>query len=420
VTTVAPPPDLGSFEVGPELSAAMVPDLEGVNACRTAALSPLLGRRADVLDGIRDEVEFLGVPQELAEDGGLEGVRLIVSEPEQRQRYWDELRHEHSTVAAYGFLLHVLASKQPRESTSAAATLWQALSRRDDNPWISLDVPVTWMEDESAVGAESDGDWASKFQDRYASLARVNGPQIAALAMARAQLARAFASDDDVVKELAGAAFMEGTEDAPVDATSVEQREPSDVEERVSVLVHGTSAWKGDWWRPRHRDFHAYVDTTLGRRPYGAGAQFSWSGRLNKKDRTIAAADLVEWASDRAPAGLWSAFAHSYGGDIVAQAVNDPNNPLALDELVLLSVPVNNEVRNAVKTGLRVVDVRLSFDKVLTIARCHQRVSQRLPNATNVTAVILNKNSRHWRWSHGATHEKTVWVAENIQTLGGF
>jgi hypothetical protein len=34
--------------------------------------------------------------------------------------------------------------------------------------------------------------------------------------------------------------------------------------------------------------------------------------------------------------------------------------------------------------------------------------------------VILNKNSRHWRWSHGATHEKTVWVAENIQTLGGF
>jgi hypothetical protein len=158
----------------------------------------------------------------------------------------------------------------------------------------------------------------------------------------------------------------------------------------------------------------------VGRRPYGAGAQFSWSGRLNKEDRTIAAADLVEWASDRAPAGLWSAFAHSYGGDIVAQAVNDPNNPLALDELVLLSVPVNNEVSKAVKTGLRVVDVRLSFDKVLAIARCHQRVSQKLPNATNVTAVILNKNSRHWRWSHGATHEKTVWVAENIQTLGGF
>jgi hypothetical protein len=69
VTTTAPQPDVGSFEVGPELSAAMVPDLEGVNACRAAALSPLLGRRADVLDGLRDEVEFLGVPQELAEDG---------------------------------------------------------------------------------------------------------------------------------------------------------------------------------------------------------------------------------------------------------------------------------------------------------------------------------------------------------------
>ena len=104
-------------------------------------------------------------------------------------------------------------------------------------------------------------------------------------------------------------------------------------------------------------------------------------------------------------------FAHSYGGEVAAKALHHGTR---IEALVFLSVPVNTHVGNAAATGVRVIDVRLKVDPVLTIARCQQRVRQRLPQAGNVTEVILSK----WRLDHGATHKGLVWDNEKVASRG--
>jgi hypothetical protein len=424
----APPPPrepetAAVFEVEPGLPAGKAPELEGVNACRAASLSPLLSGRNHLAFELSPEFEQLGTPPDLErpwEEPQLGQLDLDFDDDIARQRYWNDLHQGLFPLAAYGFLIHLLASELPRERTAAAAVLWRDLSTRPPTdvgrtypPFAEPGLAVDWRQ--GGVVDEDDRSWAADFPRRYSDLVQASNTQVAVLLLAQRCLMLASTSPDPITRELGAAAFLPATEADPSTNDAAIDPVDSVVDDQVSVLVHGTRAWAGDWWRARKRDFHAFVDSTLRRNPYAGGAHFSWNGALSDVDRTVAAEDLVDWASDRAPTGLWAAFAHSYGGEVVCKAVNVG---MPLDELVLLSVPVNKHVKNAVLTGLRVVDVRLKFDPVLTIANCHQRVKQRLPKAANVTEVRLG--SKKWRWSHGATHEESVWLAEDIRTKGGF
>jgi hypothetical protein len=108
--------------------------------------------------------------------------------------------------------------------------------------------------------------------------------------------------------------------------------------------------------------------------------------------------------------GLQTVLAHSYGGEIAARS---RIAGAAVDQIILLSSPVNGYIRTAANDpAVRTVDVRLRFDPVLASARVRQRIR---PLPPNVTEVILAR----WRLDHAATHKESVWLAENVGSRGG-
>ena len=128
------------------------------------------------------------------------------------------------------------------------------------------------------------------------------------------------------------------------------------------------------------------------------------------RQRSLAASDFCDWASEIAPAGLETVLAHSYGGEIAARS---RIAGAAIDQIVLLSSPIGHHVRAVANDPTsNIVDVRLKFDPVLAAARARQRIR---PLPSNVTEVILAA----WRLDHGATHKESVWLTENVAALGG-
>lgn len=173
-------------------------------------------------------------------------------------------------------------------------------------------------------------------------------------------------------------------------------------------MIHGTWAWKGDWWRPRPGSFHEFILHNHRENLYAEGARFSWSGAYSRSDREQAGIDFYDWATSKvAPGGVETVFAHSYGGEVAARAITR-GAPVA--ELVLLSVPVTRPIHAVAQSGLRIVDVRLNFDAVLGLARKRQR----LKKSTTTTEVIL----RRWRLSHSATHQPQIWREEDVAKRG--
>lgn len=162
-------------------------------------------------------------------------------------------------------------------------------------------------------------------------------------------------------------------------------------------MIHGTWGWKGDWWRPRS-SFHDFI--LHNHRP--KLVQPWCQVQLERSALTI-----PRTARSNAFRRL-AVFAHSYGGEVAARAVlcGAP-----ISELVLLSTPVTPWVEMALPYTPRVVDVRLRFDPVLGIAQTQQRIMSPGPNTTT---VLFGR----WRYSHGATHEESVWHDEDIARRG--
>jgi hypothetical protein len=224
--------------------------------------------------------------------------------------------------------------------------------------------------------------------------------------LVRTRLSLALRSRDRVTRTLAAATFPPPDEPDGVAPTISEPT--SRHGSVVSTMIHGTWAWKGDWWRPRPGSFHEFIHNNHRRNLYAGGARFSWSGAYRRGDREQAAIDFCEWStSEVAPGGVQTVFAHSYGGEVAARAVT---RGAPVDELVLLSVPVTGPVDTVARSGLRVIDVRLAFDPVLALARKRQR----LEGATNATEVIL----RRWRLDHGASHQTDIWHTERVAERG--
>lgn len=170
----------------------------------------------------------------------------------------------------------------------------------------------------------------------------------------------------------------------------------------LATMIHGTFAWKGDWWYPSG-DFHAYIKHPHRPRLYDGGMEYSWSGAYSLRQRETAGDRFLRWTQGASPTGLGTVFAHSYGGEVAARAIN---RGAKVRELVLLSAPVNQHHIASIAHVDRVVDIRLDFDLVLWLAAAHQRM------ATDPKVRTLVIPGGFWR--HGATHDPGLWARKGI------
>lgn len=437
-----------TFEVSdsPE-SATATPDNEGMNVCRVAAISIMLGGDGDGIRDLADELAALGFPPSLVfGDFGWEGgdlLELLDSLEEQQDVYesrvvaWRTLQETGRMDAALAFVVAVLGSGLERESAVAAAVLSRLIGPvtglvfprfwawPPDWPNVyDLGIPdwpeLLWWGGPGGEPFVSDNEeelryevpwrpdaWSLLYRSAMAGSGSARRTAAVLELLVRVRLGLALRSADPITRSLARSALLasaaatvppSGSTTAPV-AGAV-----------VSTMIHGTWGWKGDWWRPRPGSFHDFILNTHRRNLYKEGARFSWSGAYSASERALAAADFCDWANDRARPGLQTVLAHSYGGEIAARS---RIAGAAIDQIILLSSPANAYVRTAANDpAVHTVDVRLRFDPVLASARVRQRIR---PLPPNVTEVILAK----WRLDHGATHKQSVWLAENVASRGG-
>ena len=456
------PPDDAPFEVSDSPDSVVADALwEGANVCRVAALSTMFGDDPEAVRDLTPELLQLGFA------GALASAELVWPEVDPREsfsdvwgsgdprddeariRRWRELNEAWWPGPAVAFLVSLLGSRLERESAAAASALWRIIAgielgrywppdRLRDVALHLYPVAAGWPEEEPTLLPWSpgfadraqalfegerrpwdSGGWSREYEQAMSAGGETDANFYLVSLLARRRLGQALRSPDPVTTSLAAAAFppTEPAEPQPneseSDGTETQPRGPRTGEsvlldaDRVSAMIHGTWAWKEDWWRPRPGNFHEFIRREHRPGLCGRGGRFSWSGEYDDGDRELAARDFADWVSDLAPAGLRSAFAHSYGGEVAARAVL---NGADIAELVLLSVPATRYVRAAAMAPIRVVDIRLWADPVLGLARRRQRIRR----GHNLVPVILPPSL-----NHGATHEEPVWRHRNIAARGG-
>lgn len=448
----APSDDDGVFEPSADgVTASSSPPNEGSNVCRAAALAFLLRGAASAAGGLTTELRALGFSDLVLRDNDREWTgrdpfdrldryttRTDANLDVTRMRGWADLNENADPAGAVGFLFAMLGSSLERESAAAAAALWRGLrldtqlpppstsARRQIFERLYFDSDFDfdrragfwplyplglWGSPPSAVDSDEavrwdPGRWSETYQQFSYRLmpghGYIDAYFIAALAFAR--LDQALRSPDTITRSL-GAAALVREADAHEPASELDLQSPPhavSTSPSVSTMIHGTWAYMGDWWRPRVGDFHQFIGDKYRRNLYSGGAHFHWSGNYKAQHRARAAEFLAEWVTDRAPAGIQSLFAHSYGGEIAARALT-LGTPI--QEVILLSTPVTSHVKVAAQSSARLIDIRLPFDPVLAF----ELRPQRIPLNHNVTRVLTS-----WRLNHGATHEESVWLADDI------
>lgn len=394
---------------------------EGANASRAAALATWVMGSRRTIDQLAGPLGELGFPAYLLDRrpgrsrirfGGVGQFGDRLSADERRVEAWGRFADAGTLDRAADFLVQLLLSSLERESAAAAAALWRvrAWSRGfAGRPARRLLPPPGFWSDEALLEPDYDdeddvpwdGDsWAMESEWRLRGMASPHPNSIMALVERR--LDGALRSSDETTRQIAAAAFLSMEPGPPPEVVDRSHRGSSD----VSTMVHGTWAWVKDWWEPGGNFFdfaHGGFRSNL----FQLGTRFSWSGACRARHRARASSRFSDWAREVAPKGLSTVFAHSYGGEVVANSVV---SGLGVDELVLLSVPVTPNVA-VVADCTRVVDVRLAFDIVLGLTG----YGQRLAPHPNVTEVVL----RGWDWQHGASHDPTAWQRQNVVARGG-
>lgn len=440
------------FQPSPDLETTLsTRENEPLNVCRAAALALYVSNRSSLLIGSREELSALGFGNVEAMAGDDMSTSLITDsfqfedEPSDIStiRSWQSFNQAPSLRAANEILLRQLTSDFERESVAATAALWQELRALPANylDQYSIDPFVVdrWLyrrwrhykpwpesgftrlfdsfdlfddnDDPVTASATDTENWRETISDLMQTRMRTGERLATFWLLLRWRLVTALTSPDPIAAQLAAAAIPPTYRNTRPTQTTHASPPPSGSPLLVSTMIHGTWAWKGDWWRPQG-DFHQYVHNELRSNLYSRGARYSWSGAYRDKHREVAAGDFHDWASDVAPDGIHTLFAHSYGGEVAARAVNAGTR---VSELVMLSAPVTPHVCAALHNpNLRVIDIRLPFDPVLAVARVPQRVPHGIgaPNLVPITT--------RWRLNHGATHEPRVWTTEDIPAQAGF
>lgn len=402
---------------------------QATNVYRAAVLSASVGQPA-ALQGLDEELELVGIRPAVASRlrtwdrrqlirGASQLVGPFAADDEGRVTAWRKFVTTPTPPNAVSYLLRLLGSTQDRESVTAAAALWRILGPRAFRDRravlgrmdLDLELPGPSMFDEPLIeAAESDQPQAGQWSEERWWVAynaeigmpvrRIRPATVARFAVAR--LSWGLRSHDPITRSLAHAAFTlpaTGSPSPPPPPARTTSRP-----EALSTMVHGTFAFRGDWWRPGG-DFHSWVLRNHRPSLYAGGARHCWSGSLLQTHRITAANDLCDWVADRAPDGLLTLFGHSFGGEVAARAVFAG---AATDQLVLLSCPVTAWVQ-AIAGTMEVIDVRLRLDPVLLAGGLPQRFLGTAPTASEI----------FWHANHAATHNPDVWEARSIAAKTG-
>jgi pimeloyl-ACP methyl ester carboxylesterase len=177
------------------------------------------------------------------------------------------------------------------------------------------------------------------------------------------------------------------------------------LQKRITIIVHGTWAADGQWWKPGG-DFFEYVKKDLRRTDlYGEQDQFKWSGKNRDSSRWEASAELHAWLNAH-PSAEINVFAHSHGANIAMLATR---RGVTFDRLVMLSPPVREEYYADWSKVKAAYNIQAAFDPVVAIA---QGGSQ-FPSWCNVKHKTLKANG------HSASHDPSVWRDEKLADFVG-
>ncbi len=210
--------------------------------------------------------------------------------------------------------------------------------------------------------------------------------------MARIALNRVENDDEDVLS----------SEDAPIAVLGVPVAAG-----RLAVIVHGTWARDGKWWRPGG-DFHKYLLTDLGLDYlYNDDEPFVWSGRNRHGDRFKASEALATWVMQFNPEAL-EVYAHSHGANVAMLATHQG---LEIEKLVMMSPPVRKDYFARWEHVGAAFNIQASFDPVVAVARGGQSFAKL--GANNVLEKTLPSRS------HSASHDPGVWEANGLPAFVG-
>lgn len=179
---------------------------------------------------------------------------------------------------------------------------------------------------------------------------------------------------------------------------------PPEARDSITVMIHGTWASDGEWWRPSG-DFFEYVKKELLRTDlYGEKDQFKWSGKNRDSKRRKAGASLGEWLGAH-PAAEVNVFAHSHGANV---AMLSTHNDTRIDRLVMLSPPVRKDYFAKWNNVGKAFNIQADFDPVVAIARGGQWFKR-----PEVNEKKLEANG------HSASHDPEVWRDESVGNFIG-
>ena len=194
---------------------------------------------------------------------------------------------------------------------------------------------------------------------------------------------------------------MWGDDQLQITAQAQMRRSASKTSPEISIIIHGTWASDGKWWKPKG-DFFEYLKTDLKRADlYGKGDQFKWSGKNRNSKRKQAASQLSLWLKKH-PAAKVNVFAHSHGANVAMLATHE----IRIDQLVMLSPPVRSDYFAKWKNVKQAYNIQANIDPVVAIARGGQRF-----NLKQVKEIKLKANG------HSASHDPKVWKTEKLPNL---
>lgn len=180
----------------------------------------------------------------------------------------------------------------------------------------------------------------------------------------------------------------------------------------VSLLIHGTHAYQGNWWRPRG-DFYEYLVNGLKVNLCKRSSPWCWSGEVSANARRIAAEDLASYRHDLKVRRFDTILGHSYGGGVALMATRFG---LKARKIVLLSAPVCDYEPNWDNVG-EVISLRIHCDAVLMLDAAHRLI--RLKGASvrqHFSDSHVNELPKlpFWFKEHATTHDPKVWEARSV------
>ena len=182
------------------------------------------------------------------------------------------------------------------------------------------------------------------------------------------------------------------------------RRGPAKIVDEITIMIHGTWASNGKWWRPGG-DFFEYVKKDLGRSDlYSKSDRFVWSGKNRDRKRKQAGVELSKWLKEHKSSEV-NVFAHSHGANIAMLATHQD---IRMDRLIMLSPPVRKDYFAKWSNVGQAYNIQAAFDPVVGIARGGQWF-----NNSHVKEKKLKFNG------HSASHEPHVWRKDKLPKFVG-